>query len=121
MAKKIVTIDIVIPNGSAANTALSFKKRLETATNFKKCTGFIIAEATGPGVAYDVQLEPTNGKPLIQSVNSNFIKLQSGVDPDHNMKTVDFDLPSEETYVWITPKALTTQQGVLQAIFEISE
>lgn len=119
--QKIVTLDIAVPNASAANTALSFSKRLNTDSNYKKCRGFIISETTSPGVAYDVSLNPEEKNTLIQPVNSNYVKLQSGIEPDKNLKTVEFDLPSEQTFVWITPKAQTTAAGVLQAIFLLTE
>lgn len=117
---KIVTLDISIPIGSAANAAIAYNKKL-LVSGYKKVRGFIISETTGPGVAYDVSLERTTGQPIIDPVNSAFIKLQSGVRPDENMLTMDFDLPNEDTIVKIIPKAITTQIATIQAIFLLTE
>lgn len=118
--KRIITKDISLPIGSAANTAVVFSKKLFT-SGYTKCRGFGLSITSDPGVAFNVSLEPVNGIPLIDPVNSNYVKLPTNIKLDEILKTVLFDIPSEDTVVRITPLAITTALLTAQAIFELTE
>lgn len=123
MAKtKIITIPIAVNNGTAANTALSFTKSLKSGdSSFKKVKGFGLAVQSDGGVDFDVQLEPVAGKPLIDYVSKEYLRIGANTKPDERLLSVEFDIPNEDTVVVIRPRANLTSNMVCQAIFLLEQ
>lgn len=121
--RKIVVLAVNLPNGSAANTALSFGINLSNSGDktFNRVIGFGLAVQSDGGADSNVQLEPVEGNPLIQFVSKEYLKIGTNSKPDDRLMTVDFPVPNQETIVKVSPRANLTSAAVMQAIFLLSE
>ena len=123
MRKKIVTLNFIIAANTAANTAHLFERKLDITNEWKKCRGFGIALSStgGAGVHVDASLEPIKGRPLIDPVHVDFLRVDPSSVPDSRLHTIDFDVTSDSVQVVISPKALTTAAITGQAIFLLTD
>ena len=124
MKKKLVVIELTIPNASAAGT-YSMKGELPKDMSRVVSVGFFEKSAGGL-TAYDVSLEEFEGQRIVDPIDRLGLVITGtygvSVPPEQRrMSSIQFPVPqsNKKTSLIVTTAAATTSEFKLQAVFEL--